>query len=157
MREPNRTFKSGSILHKVNGLVTKFKNKDKYRNAAYYTLQSDSYSPKFSSLFLCFYGSGLGIVDSAFNAAYMFVCEKHRCSKSRMKRCYGDVVNHPYGYSEECFRTNIWSVLVGVLNFIPKIFSLPSVLSTARKKRRYSGENSFKNIVRKAGDRKSVV
>lgn len=143
-----RDGKSRSLPQRITGLAKKFKNKQRYKNAAYYTLSSDSYSPTVSGLFLCFRASGLGICDSFFNAIYMYAAEKNRVSESRLKRRYGDVVPHPHGYDTAYLRSTFWSLLLRTLDFVPKIFSLPSRISAARRRSKAQGENSIKKFVR---------
>ena len=109
-------------------------------------LSSDSYTPGFFSLFLCFRSSGLGVVDCIFNALYMYVSEKDRRSRTVLKRRYGDVVCHPHGYDDNSCKQTLWSFMLKVLEFIPRIHSLPSRLHEAKKKRRAASENSFIKI-----------
>ncbi|MBE6688754.1 MAG: hypothetical protein E7588_05700 [Ruminococcaceae bacterium] len=142
MRQQNRENRV-TLIGRVKSLMNKFKNKERYKNAAYYTLSSESYSPGFVSLFLCFCSSGLGVGDSFFNALYMYVSEKDRHTSSKMKKRYGDVVSHPCGYSENSCKSTGWAVMLKVLNFIPKLHSLPSRFKAARLKRRADSENSF--------------
>lgn len=147
----NRDTKPRSVLQRISGLMKKFKNKERFKNAAYYTLSSENYSPKISSLFLCFRSSGLGLWDSLFNALYMYASDKDRHAESELKKRYGDVVMHPHGYSESFMRITFWSGMLKVMDFIPKIFALPSRLAAARRERRAKGENSLRKFMRTAG------
>lgn len=150
MREPNRDNRPLTLTRRMGALINKFKNKERYKNAAYYTLSSDSYRPGFFSLFLCFRSSGLGIADCIFNALYMYVSEKERRSHTVLKKRYGEVVCHPHGYGDNSCKLTFCSFALKVLDFVPKIHSLPSRVRETRQKRRAASENSFKSFLKAA-------
>ena len=146
----NRENKSKSVFSRISVFANKIKNKERYKNAAYYTLSSENYVPKFSSLFLCFNSSGLGFVDSLFNAAYMYAGEREYRTKNKLKKCYGSVALHPHGYGRSCFKLTWWSAVIKVLEFIPRIKSLLVRLSSSLCSREAGGENSFDKFARTA-------
>ena len=142
-----------AVLAIANGIcsfVKKLKNKERYINAAHYTLSSDSYNPKLSSLFLCFKATGLGFFDSLFNALYMYVGEKHHRSEKTLRKCYGNTARHPVGYEEKSHRFTFWSCAFKFLSFIPTVVSLPSKFLCAMRDKKVREENSFKHFVRYA-------
>lgn len=134
----------------ICSFVKKLKNKERYINAAHYTLSSDSYNPKVSSLFLCFRATGLGFFDSLFNALYMYVGEKHHRSEKALRKRYGDTAQHPVGYEERSNRFTFWSCTLKALGFIPAVVSLPSKLMCAMRNKKAREENSFRHFVRYA-------
>ncbi len=146
----NRENKSKSVFSRISAFANKIKNKERYKNAAYYTLSSENYVPKFSSLFLCFSSSGLGFVDSLFNAAYMYAGEREYRTKNKLKKCYGSVALHPHGYGRRCFKLTFWSAVIKVLEFIPRISSGLSRLSSSLCARQAGGESSFNRFSRSA-------
>ncbi len=147
----NRDGKTRSLPQRITSFAKKLKNKQRYKNAAYYTLSNDSYKPTVSGLFLCFRASGLGMADSLFNAIYMYAGEKNRGADARLKRRYGEVVPHPHGYEPLYLRATFWSLFLKALDFVPKIISLPSRISAAHRRSKAKGENSFRKIVAFAG------
>ena len=134
----------------ICSFLKKLKNKERYIKAAHYTLSSDSYNPKISSLFLCFKATGLGFFDSLFNALYMYVGEKHHRSEKSLRKRYGDTALHPVGYEEKSHRFTFWSCALKFLGFIPAVVSLPSKFVCAMRNKKAREENSFRHFIRYA-------
>ena len=137
-----------AIKQGICSFVKKLKNKERYKNAAHYTLSSESYNPKVSSLFLCFKASELGFFDSLFNALYMYAGEKHHRSEKALRKRYGDTAIHPVGYEEKSRRFTFWYCVLKILGFIPAIVALPSKFVCALRNKKARGENSIAQILR---------
>ncbi len=117
--------------------ILRVRNKQKKREDA--QSQDTVESVKFSSLYHCFRENELSVVESAFNAAYLYCNDKYYTSQTPVKRQYENIYAHPKAWLKHqhwLWKPNKWSVAVGILDIVPKIKRMSQAFLLTLKRNR---------------------
>jgi|GEM_PF-1409996 len=88
---------------------------------------SEKKSPEqtgFRELYKKFRGGKLGVIDSAYNALYIYLSDKADKKRTRLKKGFENIGNHPAGWfsdKREYHRPSEYDSAIGIIELLPKI------------------------------------